>query len=172
QNMAEERKGEPIEKWDEIGGLASAGAQEASEHSSSVTELSQGERFISLRESTGMNRKEFAEYLGIPYRTMTDWERDMKTMPSYVFALIEYKVQNEFGVTALGSQMRGIEDMVEQNDNSFDGIINNLPQPEEMKVKSDQARESVLKKLKDCVKILEDEKKERPKTVCQDRELC
>ena len=27
-----------------------------------------------LRESTGMNRKEFCEYFGIPYRTMTEWE--------------------------------------------------------------------------------------------------
>ena len=28
------------------------------------------------------------------------------------------------------NHMRGIEDMVEQNDNSFDGIINNVPMPE------------------------------------------
>ena len=27
------------------------------------------------------------------------------------------------------NHMRGIEDMVEQNDNSFDGIINNVPAP-------------------------------------------
>ena len=28
-----------------------------------------------LRVYAGMNRKEFAEYLHIPYRTMTEWER-------------------------------------------------------------------------------------------------
>ncbi len=26
-----------------------------------------------LRESTGMNRKEFCIYFGIPYRTVTEW---------------------------------------------------------------------------------------------------
>ena len=29
-----------------------------------------------LRESTGMNRKEFCEYFGIPYRTVTEWEKE------------------------------------------------------------------------------------------------
>ena len=28
-----------------------------------------------LRESTGMNRKEFCEYFEIPYRIVTEWER-------------------------------------------------------------------------------------------------
>ena len=28
-----------------------------------------------LRESTGMNRKEFCKYFEIPYRTVTEWER-------------------------------------------------------------------------------------------------
>ena len=67
------------------------------------------------------------------------------------------------------NHMRGIEDMVEQNDNSLDGIINNLPDQEsaaELAEKADEVRESVLKKLKDCVKILEDEKDKRPPVVC------
>ena len=34
------------------------------------------ERIVSLRESTGMTRKEFCEYFQIPYRTVTEWERD------------------------------------------------------------------------------------------------
>lgn len=32
------------------------------------------DRIKELRESTGMNRKEFCEYFGIPYRTVTEWE--------------------------------------------------------------------------------------------------
>ena len=28
---------------------------------------------VKFREQTNMNRKEFAEWLGIPYRTMQDW---------------------------------------------------------------------------------------------------
>ena len=53
--------------------------------------------------------------------------------------------------------MRGIEDMVEQNDNSFDGIINNLPEektPAQMVnedvIEAEQQRKSVLKKLQEC----------------------
>lgn len=138
-----------------------------------VSEKAIGERFVELRESTGMNRKDFAEYLGIPYRTMQEWELGRRTMPEYVFNLIEFKVQTEFGLTpeqmrlkdpnAIGNPMRGIEDQIEQNDNSFDGIINNLPKDEAAESK---ARESVIKKLKDCVKILEDEKKDHPKVAC------
>ena len=39
------------------------------------------EQLIELREKTGMNRKEFAEFFQIPYRTMTDWERGERQMP-------------------------------------------------------------------------------------------
>ena len=38
--------------------------------------------------------------------------------------------------------LRAIEDAVEQNDNSFDGIINNLPQPDPAEVLRQSARES------------------------------
>ena len=48
-----------------------------------------------LRESTGMNRKEFCEYFQIPYRTMTDWELGNRTMPDYLFRLMAYKVKIE-----------------------------------------------------------------------------
>ena len=49
----------------------------------------------SLRESMSMNRKEFCEYFGIPYRTVTDWEFGKRSMPDYVFRLMEYKVRAE-----------------------------------------------------------------------------
>ena len=45
----------------------------------------QGESFRALRNKTGMSRKEFAAYLGIPYRTMDDWENNRRKMPGYVF---------------------------------------------------------------------------------------
>ena len=46
-----------------------------------------------LRESTGMNRKEFCEYFEIPYRTVTEWERGTRKMPDYVLRLVAYKVK-------------------------------------------------------------------------------
>ena len=48
-----------------------------------------------LRESTGMNRKEFCEYFHIPYRTVTEWERDNRHAPEYVLRLLEYYIQME-----------------------------------------------------------------------------
>ncbi len=50
------------------------------------------ERLIELRKSTGMNRKEFTEYFGIPYRTMQDWELGNRQMPEYLLRLMAYKV--------------------------------------------------------------------------------
>ena len=38
-----------------------------------------------LRESTGMNRKEFCEYFEIPYRIVTEWERGTRKMPGFLF---------------------------------------------------------------------------------------
>ena len=51
--------------------------------------------FKMVRAESGMNRKEFAEWLGIPYRTMQEWELGRRTMPQYVLDLIVYKVRNE-----------------------------------------------------------------------------
>ena len=51
--------------------------------------------FKMVRAESGMNRKDFAEWLGIPYRTMQEWELERRTMPQYVFDLIAYKVRNE-----------------------------------------------------------------------------
>ena len=48
-----------------------------------------------LRESTGMNRREFCEYFDIPYRTVTEWERDNRHAPSYVLRLLEYYILME-----------------------------------------------------------------------------
>lgn len=47
--------------------------------------------------------------------------------------------------------MRGIEDMVEQNDNSFDGVINNVETPKPLGVHADEEKEkqSVLGKLRE-----------------------
>ncbi len=48
-----------------------------------------------LRESTGMNRREFCDYFDIPYRTVTEWERDNRHAPTYVLRLLEYYIRME-----------------------------------------------------------------------------
>ena len=48
-----------------------------------------------LRERTGMNRRQFAEYFGIPYRTVQEWELGGRRVPDYLLRLMEYKVRIE-----------------------------------------------------------------------------
>lgn len=57
--------------------------------------MNKSEKIKSLRESTGMNRKEFCEYFQIPYRTVTEWERDNRHAPEYVLRLLEYYIRME-----------------------------------------------------------------------------
>ena len=54
-----------------------------------------GEELRKLRESTGMNRKEFCEYFEIPYMTETDWELGNRRVPQYLLRLMAYKVEME-----------------------------------------------------------------------------
>ena len=54
-----------------------------------------GKKIKDLRESTGMNRKDFCEYFHIPYRTVTEWERDNRHAPDYVVRLLEYYIRME-----------------------------------------------------------------------------
>ncbi len=115
------------------------------------TTVSLGERFRALRESTGMNRKEFAAWLDIPYRTMQDWEINRSVMPNYVFALIEYKVKNEFGLEK--NQLQGTHTKSLQSESVRDK-------------RARQSKESVIKKLKDCVKILEEDKTSQTHMKC------
>lgn len=48
-----------------------------------------------LRESTGMNRREFSEYFGIPYRTIQDWELGQRKLPEYVLRMMAYVIKME-----------------------------------------------------------------------------
>ena len=53
------------------------------------------EVLIELRESTGMTRREFCDYFGIPYRTLQDWELGNRKMPDYLLRLMIYKINVE-----------------------------------------------------------------------------
>ena len=50
---------------------------------------------IELRESTGMNRKDFCDYFEIPYMTVSDWEHGNRRVPKYLLRLLEYYVKKE-----------------------------------------------------------------------------
>ena len=43
--------------------------------------MSRGKEVKKLREKMGMNRREFSDYYGIPYRTVQDWEAEKRELP-------------------------------------------------------------------------------------------
>lgn len=55
------------------------------------------------------------------------------------------------GASISRNYMRGIEDMVEQNDNSFDGVINNVETPKPLggQAFEEKEKQSVLEKLRE-----------------------
>lgn len=48
-----------------------------------------------MRENLGMNRTEFSRYIGIPLRTLEEWEAGRRKMPDYVLRLIAYYTKME-----------------------------------------------------------------------------
>ena len=64
--------------------------------------MDKAETVKKIREMTGMNRKDFSDWLGIPYRTMQEWELGRRQMPDYVLRLIAYKVRVEMSEGRIG----------------------------------------------------------------------
>ena len=52
-------------------------------------------RIRELRENSGFTRKEFSEHIGIPVRTLEDWEAGRRTPPEYIPRLIAYQLKYE-----------------------------------------------------------------------------
>ena len=48
-----------------------------------------------MRKELEMNRTEFSRYVGIPLRTLEEWEAGRRQMPDYVLRLIVYYTKME-----------------------------------------------------------------------------
>lgn len=53
------------------------------------------EKIKGMREEMRLSRKAFAEYFGIPLRTIEDWEAGRRKPPEYLPRLMEYQVEFE-----------------------------------------------------------------------------
>lgn len=58
--------------------------------------MSRGKEVKKLRKQMGMNRREFCDYYGIPYRTVQDWEAEKRELPDYVLRLLKYRAEIEY----------------------------------------------------------------------------
>ena len=72
--------------------------------------MSKGKQVKELRERMGVNRVQFCEYFGIPYRTVQDWEAEKRELPDYVLRLMWYRANVE-GKVKLSEQR---EQLMEQ----------------------------------------------------------
>ena len=57
--------------------------------------MSRGKDVKELRKKMGMNRREFSDYSGIPYRTVQDWEAEKRELPEYLLRLLKYRAEIE-----------------------------------------------------------------------------
>ena len=60
--------------------------------------MSRGKEVKELREKMGMNRREFSDYYGIPYRTVQDWEAEKRELPEDLLRLMKYRAEVEYMV--------------------------------------------------------------------------
>ena len=74
-----------------------------------------------LRTETGMSRKEFAEYVHIPIRTIEDWEAGRRTPPEYLPRLLSYQIKYD----ALMKGINAINIIRDENGKSI-VIINDI----------------------------------------------
>ena len=67
--------------------------------------MTQSEILEVAKSQSGMTQKEFAEYFGIPYRTVQDWFAGRRNMPDYVLRLMLYKLEVEKKVLGLSKEL-------------------------------------------------------------------
>lgn len=73
-----------------------------------------------LREEAGLNRREFSDYMGIPLRTLEEWEAGRRRMPNYVLRLITYYVRMQKYIMENGITDKKIKEW-EFNDKEMNG---------------------------------------------------
>ena len=57
--------------------------------------MGRGKKVRELRDKMGLNRREFSDYFGIPYRTVQDWEAEKRELPEYLLRLMVYRAEIE-----------------------------------------------------------------------------
>lgn len=60
-----------------------------------VIDMELAEKIRKIREQMGLSRKDFSIHVGIPLRTIEDWEAGRRRPPEYVPRLIEYQLKYE-----------------------------------------------------------------------------
>ena len=81
--------------------------------------MESAKRIRELRESISLTRKEFSEHIGIPVRTLEDWEAGRRTPPEYIPWLISYQLKYEELLRKISTQGMN-DDNLERGDGGFE----------------------------------------------------
>ena len=57
--------------------------------------MESAEKIRKIREQTGLSRKDLSIHVGIPLRTIEDWEAGRRRPPEYIPRLIDYQLKYE-----------------------------------------------------------------------------
>lgn len=107
-----------------------------------------------LRECTGMNRKEFAKYFKIPYRTVEDWENKKSTCSNYLYRLMVKELSRNGLLMIKNPEVMVFDDestlpsyeVIDESSRTIDNALIEVQKvSEEAKVKRQQA----IKELED-----------------------
>lgn len=80
--------------------------------------------FKELRRASGMTQQRFADYFGIPKRTVENWEAGVNKCPAYLLDLMKYKLENEGYFPE--------KDYVKISRTFLMQLVKNAPSPEEI----------------------------------------
>lgn len=51
--------------------------------------------FKELRQASGMSQRKFADYFGIPRRTIEEWDSNNRECKPYIIALMRFKLEQD-----------------------------------------------------------------------------
>ena len=71
--------------------------------------MESADKIRKLREQTGMTRKDFSIHIGIPLRTIEDWEAGRRRPPEYIPRLIEYQLKYEELIVKMKKEEQDVE---------------------------------------------------------------
>lgn len=105
-----------------------------------------------LRVDSGLSRKEFAAKLGIPLRTIEDWEAGRRKMPEYVLRLITYWIKIELATKA--SVQKNVSIIKDEQGKSI-VIINDIRFRGKQNIDWEEVETFVKEYVGDCYEIVE-----------------
>lgn len=119
------------------------------------------EALLALRKDLQMNRREFAEYFQIPYRTVQEWELGHREMPEYLLRLMYYrgKFEQLMYYRKVQQTGKGTVSIVQDENGKSVVIINDIRFKGKRKINWDEVEIYLKEYVGNCYEIAESSEK-------------